>query len=91
MALYINNKVVTAFPSLAHQILRFRGAYRIGSCPSPPSSSVIVVCQHFKTISPVKPLGQLGSDFISGILGLGDRELLFLCENWILSFVAMST
>ena len=44
------------------------GANRIGSGPS----SSVVVCKHFQTASPLKPLGQLDPNFNCGILGLRD-------------------
>ena len=40
----------------------------IGSCPS----SSVVDCQHFRTTSPLKPLGRWGPNFICCILGLRD-------------------
>ena len=43
-------------------------AYSIGSCPS---SSVVIVCQHFNTTSSLKLLSRLCTDFIRSIVSLG--------------------
>ena len=53
-----------------------------------------VDCQHFQTTSPLKPLGQLGPNFIRGMLGLGGgglKVMFLLNENWLFSLVAVAT
>ena len=57
---------------LAHLSRRFRGELLVYHWLRRPSS----VCQHFQTSSPLKPLGQLNSNFIFRLLRMREQNFV---------------
>ena len=61
---------------LAHLSRRLRGELLVYQRLRRPSSVRPSVRQHFQTSSPLKPLGQLNSNFIWRLLRVGERKFV---------------
>ena len=72
---FLRSTLIWVCPFLAHLSRRLLGELLVYQWLRRPSVRPSV-CQHFQTSSPLKPLGQLNSNFIWRLLRMGERKFV---------------